>query len=474
MADNAFSVQVVNPLQALLIGQQSYSDANKTQARQDAAQAIAGGDYKTGLSKLLGIQDYQGATALSNMDNNAWSRQHTTSQDAINNVFRANADRRAGAAEGRAASEFDNTPDQYAPNPNAGQPGQSQYIDQYAAAARPPEKPFDVSVPGPFGSTSKQTVIRGPDGSIRPFRVDSGAPQADGGAFGGLGFKPAGWDNTAPQAATGAPQAASSFDQRFAAASPQSVAPSAAPGQSAPQSDLEAIDPKTGRRENWLKAQSPDEQGYLKKVADYEIDPRTSSTRGGQRERMMTALAHYAPEYDQNTFGSIAQAERAFGSGPQGNAIRSFDVSISHVDTLKKYIIALNSGDYPSINAIRNAWLQQTGSSLPTNVQAVGPIVGAEISKAIIGSNNAFADREELRKPLLGSGSTNQILGSIGAYQELMGGQLKGLKKQYEDTTHKKNFDSRISDNTKNILLGSQSSQDGSNVTSNGVKWSVQ
>jgi hypothetical protein len=29
--------------------------------------------------------------------------------------------------------------------------------------------------------------------------------------------------------------------------------------------------------------------------------------------------------------------------------------------------------------------------------QAVAPIVGAEVSKAIIGSNNALADREELR-----------------------------------------------------------------------------
>jgi hypothetical protein len=98
--------------------------------------------------------------------------------------------------------------------------------------------------------------------------------------------------------------------------------------------------------------------------------------------------------------------------------------------------------------------LKATGSALPTNVEAIGPVVGAEVTKAIIGSNNALADREELRAPLKASNSIPQILGAIGGYQDLMGGQLKGLKKQYEDTTGKKNFDTRVSENTRKVLLG--------------------
>jgi hypothetical protein len=242
--------------------------------------------------------------------------------------------------------------------------------------------------------------------------------------------------------------------------------------------DITAVDPQTGRRENWLKSQPPDVQAYIKKIADYEIDPRTTSIKGGHREQVLSAVAQYDPTYDQNSFGSRAKAIRDFATGTQGNAVRSFDVAIDHLDTLQKYSDALKSGDVRLINSLRNKWLTETGSALPTNVQAVAPIVGAEVSKAIIGSNNALADREELRKPLQIANSPEQISGAIQGYKGLMAGQLKGLKKQYEDTTGKKDFDSRVREATRTALLGEggpSSEKAGSpNVTSTGVKWSIQ
>src|SRR4029079_7402914 len=133
---------------------------------------------------------------------------------------------------------------------------------------------------------------------------------------------------------------------------------------------------------------------------DYEIDPRTTSVKGGMREKLMSAVAQYDPSYNQNEFGARSKATKDFSTGQQGNSIRSFDVAIDHLDTLKKYTEALGSGNSRLINELRNKWLLATGSELPTNVQAIAPIVGAEVSKAVIGSNNALADREELRKPL--------------------------------------------------------------------------
>lgn len=238
--------------------------------------------------------------------------------------------------------------------------------------------------------------------------------------------------------------------------------------------DLTQVDPKTGRREEWLKAQSPDVQAYIKKIADYEIDPRTTSIKGGHREQVMSAVAQYDPTYDQNSFGSRAKAIKDFATGTQGNAIRSFDVATDHLDTLQKYADALKNGDVRAINAIRQQWQTQTGSPLPTNVQAVAPIVGAEVSKAIIGSNNALADREELRKPLNGAGSPEQLSGAIQGYKALMAGQLRGLKKQYEDTTGKKDFLTRLRDNTKTILSDGDGGSGQPNKTSLGISWSVQ
>ncbi len=68
MADNPFSVQVVNPLQALLIGEQSYDksiEAKKArvqeQARQEAGQLYSSGNAQGAIAKLLGANDYAGA-----------------------------------------------------------------------------------------------------------------------------------------------------------------------------------------------------------------------------------------------------------------------------------------------------------------------------------------------------------------------------------------------------------------------------
>jgi hypothetical protein len=52
------------------------------------------------------------------------------------------------------------------------------------------------------------------------------------------------------------------------------------------------------------------------------------------------------------------------------------------------------------------------------------------------------------------SGSPDQIAGVIQGYKALMGGQLKGLKKQYEETTGKKDFEHRLRPHTLKELTG--------------------
>jgi len=270
---------------------------------------------------------------------------------------------------------------------------------------------------------------------------------------------------------------------------PQGAAPAQSPAQPqpldgqpqpqqpiAPQAiDPETVDPKTGRREGYLQSLDPQVRDYIKKVADYEIDPRTTSVKGGMREKLMSAVAKYDPTYDQNTFGSRSKAIKDFSTGPQGNIVRSFDVAIDHLDTLQKAADAMKNGDTRLFNMVRNKWREETGSELPTDFNALKPLVSGEVAKAVIGSGNALADREELRAPLVAAGSPQQITGAINGYKALMAGQLKGLRKQYEDTTGKKDFDNRVRETTRKALLTHPTS-DGSqgNVTNTGIKWSVE
>lgn len=88
MADNQFSVQVVNPLQALLYGQQAYNsgiDNNKKQAmeqaRAEAGQLYAKGDVKGALSRLLTGGDLQGAGTYSGLDQQQYQRGRDTVND---------------------------------------------------------------------------------------------------------------------------------------------------------------------------------------------------------------------------------------------------------------------------------------------------------------------------------------------------------------------------------------------------------
>lgn len=473
------------------------------QAKRDAfaAATTPGADGKIDYGKaMLGLAqaDPQAAALFAAAQNHQDTLAHQTVEDkrnATNDAFNHNyqnstlaLQRQAGA---RAQSEFDSTPDQYAPNPKAGQPGEPQYIDQYAQAKAAAES--NGGKPVPFETLSgTKFMVRQPDGSygvVNPGAIGAapqpGAPQPQIPAP--VISAPPGQPGTVPQQPVVPPNAGPPVTAPAAPAGPAGppvvppagITPGAPPtAPVTPQADLTAVDPTTGRREGWLKAQDPDVQAYVKKVADYEVDPRTTSVKGGMREKLMSAVAQYDPTYDQNTFGSRSKAIKDFGTGPLGNSVRSFDVAIDHMDTLKRYVKALDSGDVRVINSLRNSWLSETGSPLPTNVQAIAPIVGAEVSKAIIGSNNALADREELRKPLALANSPAQVMGAIDGYQALMGGQLKGLKKQYEDTTGKKNFDTRIRENTKNVLFGKGDQEGGSstapNMTSTGIKWSVQ
>jgi hypothetical protein len=300
-------------------------------ARQDQAKKAAfaaatapGADYRASLLGLAAAGDTQSAALLAAMHNH----DDTLKQQAIENARQSGNDTfshgiqsatlgLAKAREGREAADYENTPDQYVPNPNAGKPGEPAYIDQYAAAtaASAPVKPFEVDVPGPFGTTTKQTVVRGPDGSLRPLSLNSGAPSG-GGIFGGMS-KPVGWDASAPPQAT-APQSAiaptavastapASFGDRFSAAAPQSVAPAAPPA--APQvnapANLDAIDPATGRREAWLKTQSPAEAAVIQKVAEGKLDIKTLPEK--MRYGVIQGVSTYMPGYDQAA-GDVPQA----------------------------------------------------------------------------------------------------------------------------------------------------------------------
>lgn len=158
---------------------------------------------------------------------------------------------------------------------------------------------------------------------------------------------------------------------------------------------------------------------------------------------------NFAADYTRRT-----TAARAFGTGPQGNAIRSFNVGLSHLDTLGQLADAMGNGNVQGINRLRNAFRTQFGSDAPVDFNSARQIVGAEIVKAVTGAAGALGDRETAEAQLNAASSPEQLAGVIRTYKNLMAGQLHGLRQQYETSTGNNDFDKLLSPTARTQLGG--------------------
>jgi hypothetical protein len=160
-------------------------------------------------------------------------------------------------------------------------------------------------------------------------------------------------------------------------------------------------------------------------------------------QKVMARVVEINPDFDPTQFATRQKAEKDFATGKAGNSVRSFNVALSHLDTLDQLATALNNKDTQIINKVGNAYATQTGASAPTNFEAAKKIVADEIVKAIVGSGGGVADREEAAKTIQAANSPAQLKGVINTYKELMRGQINGLRDQYKATTGKEDFDTK-------------------------------
>ena len=196
-------------------------------------------------------------------------------------------------------------------------------------------------------------------------------------------------------------------------------------------------------------------------IANGQIAPLSGfAMRSPYGQAVMSRVKELNPEYSGATFSNVKQAEQKFNVGKQGDTVRSLNVAVNHLDTLGQLSEALNNNDINLFNKLGNAYAQQTGNPIPTNFNAAKKIVADEIVKGIVGSGGGVADREEAAASINAANSPAQLKGVIDTYKQLLGGQLSGLKQQYEVSTGKKDFNKFISPNTqKNIGDHSQSTK---------------
>lgn len=207
-----------------------------------------------------------------------------------------------------------------------------------------------------------------------------------------------------------------------------------------------------------LKTLPANLQATVKAIGDYRQAPLTGmAMRSPYGAQIASAVNQYNPKYDATQYGSKVKARNDFATGKNGNTVRSLNVSISHLDTLGQLSDALGNGNVPLANAIGQHLSQQTGSAAPQNFDAAKQIVGDEVVKAIIGTGGSQNDREEAAKNISRASSPQQLKGVIQTYQQLLGGQLGGLKQQYEKTTGLSDFEDYLSPEVRTKLQATHS-----------------
>lgn len=196
--------------------------------------------------------------------------------------------------------------------------------------------------------------------------------------------------------------------------------------------------------EEYIATLKSGEQGLIRGIAEGKIDPRSLSTRGGHRERILQQVAQYKPDYNQQDYGQADSAVKAFGQGKQGQSVRAFNVALEHLDTLQELGNSLKNRDTQAINRVANFWKTQTGEPGPTSFEGAKQLVADEVVKAIVGSGGGVHDREEAARTISAASSPTQLVGIIDTYKHLFGGQIKGLEQQYKAQSKRDDFRERF------------------------------
>lgn len=454
---NQFSVPVPDLNQAIAGGEESYNAVQKLmqgnqlkQAREVAAKNIMdGGDPKQSFATLMGIGDKDGANTLAtfmhNQQTGDFQNRQLGQQNEQFGITSAETARTDRAREAQATAALEETKNQH--RLDLGKPlvaGEDPYTG------------------------GKSYIVRDNTGAyvplVIPQRPQPGQPAPPQVVAPGQ-LPP-------PSPSLPPPRAVMPGDPL-----PGAVRQSA-PQQAAPTSS----DPEEQRKAAFLASRPPQVANIIKGIANYDMDARTMLARlpAGARTRIMSDVAEYRPDYNQQNYPASQAAYTKFTSGKESATVRSFSVGLEHLDQLGELGAALKNDNLPLLNSLANKVKTFTGDANPTNFNGLKAIVGAEIVKAIVGAGGTGEERAAAAKTVNDASSPAQLNGIIDTYKKAMGAQLGGLKQTYETGTMRNDFGRMLSPGAVKAFEAHQRAMEKtgaagqqSGTTPSGVKWSI-
>jgi hypothetical protein len=190
-------------------------------------------------------------------------------------------------------------------------------------------------------------------------------------------------------------------------------------------------------------------------IASYSISP--PGLRDKNRYSILAKVMEINPQWNENEYRTEGANMRYWTSGQGTKQIQSYNTISGHLDSLEEYANALNNKNVRLANAAFNKLQTAFGSDKVTNYDTAKQIVAGELVKAITATGGGVRDRLEAEENFKAANTPEQLQGAINVAKDLIKQRLNASKTAYEFGTKRKDFDSMLTDETKKMFTGGQS-----------------
>jgi spore germination cell wall hydrolase CwlJ-like protein len=210
-----------------------------------------------------------------------------------------------------------------------------------------------------------------------------------------------------------------------------------------------AVDASTLNGDDFLKTLPKGEADLVKKIAEYDVNPASLSTKGGHREDLLKKVSQYDPDYSMPLYASRAAAIKEFGSGgpssPAGQ-ITAGNTAILHAGEMSDALESLkknNSGVLGTVGQagipfasyyaqkMHNAGITGTGTEEAkalSEFRTAKNHFSEEVTKFYAGSGGSESERERALANIDEAKSLPELQAAIQQEARLMGGKINTLQ----------------------------------------------
>lgn len=140
------------------------------------------------------------------------------------------------------------------------------------------------------------------------------------------------------------------------------------------------------------------------------------------------------PTLSQSLFPQVQSTIKDFsGEGKNGQRLIGYGTVENHLDLAQQAIAALGNGTFTPANAVYQSVSRTFGGAAPTNMQLLGPYIGAEVYRALSGSQiGTGEERTQVQSAFSAARSPDQLNQAVALTRSVLSGGENQLRNAYE------------------------------------------